>query len=126
MPGFVVGLILCFMVWLRARHDTSTAPRASARAIGRSLVIAIPALVLPFLIRGAVVGGVATATEVSTIGIVYSAFAGLFIYREFDWRRLVPMLVRTAALTGAILLIVGAATAMAWAIIDRTGLPNTN
>ncbi len=116
MPGFVVGLILCFMVWMRARHDNTTVPRASARAIGRSLVIAVPALVLPFLIRGAVVGGVATATEVSTIGIVYSALAGLLVYREFDWRRLVPMLVRTAALTGAILLIVGAATAMAWAI----------
>lgn len=115
MPGFVVGLILCIMVWMRARHDT-TAPRASAGAIGRSLVIAIPALVLPFLIRGAVVGGVATATEVSTIGVVYSALAGLLVYRQFDWRRLVPMLVRTAALTGAILLIVGAATAMAWAI----------
>jgi len=90
LPGFVVGLILCFMVWMRARHDTNTVPRASAGAIGRSLVIAVPALVLPFLIRGAVVGGVATATEVSTIGIVYSALVGLLVYREFDWRRLVP------------------------------------
>jgi tripartite ATP-independent transporter DctM subunit len=116
LPGFVVGVILCAMVWRRARHDTDLPARASAGAIGRSLVVAIPALVLPFLIRGAVVGGVATATEVSTIGIVYATLVGLCIYREFDWRRLVPMLVRTASLTGAILLIVGAATAMAWAI----------
>ena len=87
MPGFVVGLILCAMVWMRARHDTEhRAARVRVRAIGRSFVIAIPALVLPFLIRGAVVGGIATATEVSTIGIVYSALAGLFIYRQFDWR----------------------------------------
>jgi tripartite ATP-independent transporter DctM subunit len=79
-------------------------------------VIAIPALALPFLIRGAVVGGIATATEVSTIGIVYSVLAGLLIYRKFDVARLLPMLVQTASLTGAILLIVGAATSMAWAI----------
>jgi TRAP-type C4-dicarboxylate transport system permease large subunit len=72
-------------------------------------VIAIPALALPFLIRGAVVGGIATATEVSTIGIVYSVLAGLLIYRKFDVGRLLPMLVQTASLTGAILLIVGAA-----------------
>ena len=32
---------------------------------------------LPFVIRAAVVGGVATATEVSTIGIIYSVLAGL-------------------------------------------------
>jgi tripartite ATP-independent transporter DctM subunit len=116
LPGLVVGLILCGVVWTRARRDEQRGQQASARVIGRSLVIAIPALALPFVIRGAVVGGVATATEVSTIGIVYSAVAGLCIYRQFDWRRLLPMLVQTASLSGAILLIVGAATAMAWAI----------
>ena len=41
---------------------------------------------LPFVIRTAVVEGVATATEVSTIGIVYTRSCGLFIYRQFDWR----------------------------------------
>jgi tripartite ATP-independent transporter DctM subunit len=116
LPGLVVGLILCAVVFARARRDEQRGQRASARVIGRSLVIAIPALTLPFVIRGAVVGGIATATEVSTIGIVYSTIAGLLIYRQFDWRRLMPMLVQTASLTGAILLIVGAATAMAWAI----------
>jgi TRAP-type C4-dicarboxylate transport system permease large subunit len=38
------------------------------------------------------------------------------VYRQFDWARIAPMLVQTASLSGAILLIVGAATAMAWAI----------
>jgi TRAP-type C4-dicarboxylate transport system permease large subunit len=71
---------------------------------------------LPFLIRAAVIEGVATATEVSTIGIVYAILAGLLIYRRFPWRRLGPMLVETAALSGAILLIIGAATGMAWAL----------
>jgi TRAP-type C4-dicarboxylate transport system permease large subunit/TRAP-type C4-dicarboxylate transport system permease small subunit len=116
LPGLVVGLILCSVVWFRARTDDQLPRRVPARTIGRSFVIALPALALPFVIRGAVVGGIATATEVSTIGIVYSVAAGLFIYRQFDWRRLLPMLVQTSALTGAILLIVGAATAMAWAI----------
>jgi TRAP-type C4-dicarboxylate transport system permease large subunit len=68
------------------------------------------------VIRAAVIEGVATATEVSTIGIVYSALAGLLIYRQFPWRRLYPMLIETAALSGAILLIIGAATGMAWAL----------
>ena len=68
------------------------------------------------MIRAAVIEGVATATEVSTIGIVYSVLAGLLIYRQFPWRRLYPMLIETAALSGAILLIIGAATGMAWAL----------
>jgi tripartite ATP-independent transporter DctM subunit len=90
--------------------------RASWREIGRLLLIAIPALALPFIIRAAVIEGVATATEVSTIGIVYAVVAGLLIYRQFHWKRLLPMLVETASLSGAILLIIGAATGMAWAL----------
>ena len=117
LPGVVLGLTLCAVVWLRYRNeDLSHVQRASARQIGRSLLIAVPAIALPFVIRAAVVEGVATATEVSTIGVVYSVLAGLLIYRRFEWRRLLPMLVETASLSGAILLIIGAATAMAWSL----------
>jgi TRAP-type C4-dicarboxylate transport system permease large subunit len=82
----------------------------------RSLVVALPALLLPFVIRAAVVQGVATATEVSTIGIVYAAIVGILFYRQFPLNRIYPMLVTTAGLSGAILLIIGAATGMAWAL----------
>ncbi|MGY2047179.1 TRAP transporter large permease [Methylobacterium sp. JK268] len=117
LPGVVLGITLCSLVWWRYRgEDLSHVRRATGREIGRALVIAIPALALPFVIRFAVVEGIATATEVSTIGIVYAVLAGLLIYRQFNWRRLYPMLVSTASLSGAILLIIGAATGMAWAL----------
>jgi len=117
LPGFVVGVVLCAVVWTRARNsDHAVPPRAPASVMARSFIVALPALALPFLIRGAVVDGVATATEVSTIGIVYAVVAGVCIYREFDISLLIPMLVRTASLSGAILLIIGAATGMSWAI----------
>ena len=134
LPGLVVGAILCFVVWRRNRgEDLSHVTKASAREIARTFVVALPAIALPFVIRAAVIEGVATATEVSTIGIAYAALAGLLIYRTFDWRRLYPMLVETAALSGAILLIIGAATSMAWSLTQSgfsrdlaaamTGLP---
>lgn len=121
LPGLVLALTLCVVVWARYRHeDLSEVQRPSFRVIGRSLVIAAPALALPFVIRAAVVEGVATATEVSTIGIVYSLVVGLLIYRRFDWKRLVPMLIDTAALSGAILFIIGTATGVAWCL-TRSG-----
>ncbi|WP_027532710.1 TRAP transporter large permease subunit [Bradyrhizobium sp. WSM3983] len=117
LPAIVLAIGLCAVVWWRYRkEDLSHVQRATGREIGRAFLIAIPAIALPFVIRAAVVEGVATATEVSTIGIVYSILAGLLIYRQFDWRRLYPMLVETAALSGAILFIIGAATGMAWAL----------
>jgi tripartite ATP-independent transporter DctM subunit len=134
LPGIVLAIMLCVVVWWRYRgEDLSHVKRATKREIGRAFVIAIPAIALPFVIRAAVVKGVATATEVSTIGIVYSVLAGLLIYRQFSWRRIYPMLIETAALSGAILLIIGAATGMAWALTQSgfsaslakfmTGLP---
>jgi tripartite ATP-independent transporter DctM subunit len=117
LPALVLAVMLCVVVWRRYRNeDLSHVQRASLGTIASTFLVALPAIALPFVIRAAVIGGVATATEVSTIGIVYSALAGLLIYRKFDWRRLYPMLTETAALSGAILLIIGAATGMAWAL----------
>jgi tripartite ATP-independent transporter DctM subunit len=90
--------------------------RAPLRQVWSSFLVALPALALPLLIRSAVIEGAATATEVSTVGVVYTGLAGLLFYRRFDWRRLYPMLVETASLSGAILFIIGTATAMAWAL----------
>ncbi|MFV0280662.1 MAG: TRAP transporter large permease subunit [Rhodoblastus sp.] len=121
LPGAVLMLVLGLVVrWQAHREQRPTTPRAPGHEIRRLFVLALPGLALPFLIRAAVVEGVATATEVSTIGIVYAAFVGLvgvvFFKQRIEWGRLWPMLVDTAALSGAILIIIGAATAMAWAL----------
>src|SRR5438270_3898476 len=103
LPAAVLAVALGAVVWRRYRgEDLSHVRRPGAREIGRSLLIALPALALPFVIRAAVIGGVATATEVSTLGIAYSVVAGLLIYRQFPCRRLYPMLIETASLSGAI------------------------
>lgn len=125
LPGVVLGIALCAVVWFRCRkEDLSHVRKASAAQIGRAFLVALPALALPFLIRAAVVEGVATATEVSTLGIAYAVLAGLLLNRGTQWRRLFPMLVETAALTGAILLIIGTATGMAWSL-TQSGFSTT-
>ncbi len=117
LPALIGALALGLVAFLRAKGDIGRAPRrATVREVMRAFIAAVPALVLPLLIRWAVVTGVATATEVSTIGIVYTVLISLLVYRRFDWRRLLPVLVETASLSGAILTILGTATAMAWAL----------
>lgn len=117
VPALVLGLMLCLLVFWRTRQDDlSHVKRATGQEIARALAIALPALALPFVIRAAVVEGVATATEVSTIGIAYCILAGLIFYRNFEWFRVRELLAETASLSGAILLIIGTATAMAWAL----------
>ncbi len=117
LPAAVAALALAALVFVRARASGAGGmARPPAREILRRCLVALPALVLPLLVLGAVVLGVATATEVSTLGIAYAVVIGLLVYRRFDWRRIPSMLVETASLTGAILLIIATATAMAWAL----------
>src|SRR6266481_1294689 len=99
LPGVVLAITLSVLVWWRYRmEDLSHVRRSSPREIAWAFLIALPAIALPFLIRAAVIEGVATATEVSTVGVVYTGLAGLLFYRRFEWRRLYPMLVETASL----------------------------
>lgn len=117
LPSLILAAALCFVIWLRYRkEDLSGVRRPAWREIARSFVVALPALVLPIFIRFAVVEGVATATEVSTIGIVYSMIVGVVIHRRLPLRELASALVSAASLSGAILFITGTATAMAWSL----------
>lgn len=119
--GFVVAMVLLAALLVlarwKARHEvTAGLRRAPFKTIGRIGLIAAPALILPFLIRSIVGGGVATATEVSTIAVLYAMIIGQVLYGGLTRGKLYAMLVETAALSGAILLILGAASAMAWTI----------
>ena len=117
LPALLLALCLCAVVYFKTRsEDLTGVQRHPLPEILRLGLVAAPALILPFLIRWAVVFGVATATEVSTLGIAYTIVAGIFVYRRFPLNRLYPALIETVSLSGAILLIIAAATAMAWAL----------
>lgn len=116
LPSIVLGITLCLLVrWRYRNEDLSSVRRANKKEVWKSFILAIPALALPFFIRAAVVGGVATATEVSTIGIVYCLIAGMF-YGGMQWSRMKSLLIETASLSAAIMFIIGCATAMSWSL----------
>lgn len=124
--GVVVAMVLLVALaalarWKARNEATDGVKRAPFITVRRTLMVAGPALLLPFLIRGAVGGGVATATEVSTLAVAYAMVAGIFLYGGFSLRKFYDMLVETAALTGAILIILGTALSMAW-VIAQSGV----
>lgn len=123
--GFAIAMVLLLALAIlarwKARHEDMTGVRrVSLSVIGKTALIAGPALVLPFIIRGAVGGGVATATEVSTIAVLYALIIGMILYGGISPKKFYAMFVETAALSGAILMILGTALAMAWAL-TQTG-----
>jgi tripartite ATP-independent transporter DctM subunit len=117
LPAVVCSVFLILVaLWNAKRDNVTLAKRATPAVIGKAFLVAIPGLLLPLLIRYFVVAGIATATEVSVVGILYTLLVGVLVYREFKWRQLYPTLVDTVALAGAILLIIATATSMGWAL----------
>jgi tripartite ATP-independent transporter DctM subunit len=119
--GFVIAMVLLvsllLLARLKARHeDMSGARRPTFKLVGKLLLVAAPAFTLPFLIRSAVGGGFATATEVSAVAVLYALIVGHLMYGGVGRRKFYEMLVDTASLSGAILLILGTASGMAWAV----------
>jgi tripartite ATP-independent transporter DctM subunit len=124
LPALVGALALAAVIYFRSRGEhVPQLPRVKTSQAARLFAIALPALALPVLIRSAVVYGVATATEVATVGVLYSVICGISVYRQFPLRRLYPILVATASLAGCILFIIGMATAMSWAL-TQSGFSN--
>lgn len=116
MPAILLAIILAILARFRVPDQTSIQARTSARKIFRSFLYALPALILPFVIRFSVIDGIATATEVATIGIVYSLILGFVFYGGFSLSALYACAAKAIGLSGAIMFVIAIATAMSWAL----------
>ncbi len=91
-PAFMIAMVLLLVLavlarW-KARHENMEgAKRTPWPLVGKAALIAAPALVLPFLIRSLVGGGVATATEVSTIAVLYAMIIGAVLYGGISFKK---------------------------------------
>lgn len=129
--GIVVAMILLMTLivvarWKARSENLENTKRPAWSHIGRLFLFAAPALALPFVIRSAVGEGIATATEVSTIAVIYALIAGHFLYGGITPKKFYSMLVETAALSGAVLVILGTASAMAWTITQSGAVQTLN
>jgi C4-dicarboxylate transporter DctM subunit len=115
IPGAIVGFGLMISVYIVARRR-GYAPSGSTfnlRVTCLAFTDAIWALATPVLILGGIYSGVFTPTEAATVSVLYSLLVGLFVHRELDIRKLPGILVNAAVTTGAVLIILGFATAFA-------------
>lgn len=120
LPAIVMAIILCIVVFFRSRGDHHVPQaRPSLTEILKLLVTSSPAIALPFIIRSAVVEGIATATEVATIGVAYAVMLGVLVnYKELPafLRRFWIACVDSASLTASILLVLAGVTGMSFAL----------
>jgi tripartite ATP-independent transporter DctM subunit len=117
MPGIYIAIALWLAWWWEVRKESIVPPaRKSGKDLGRAVVDAFWALVLPFIIIFGLRFGVFTPTEAAVVAAVYSLIVSVFIYRELTFRQLYAVFVTAAKTTSVVMFLVAAALVSAWLI----------
>jgi tripartite ATP-independent transporter DctM subunit len=93
-------------------------PSAGCVTIAETLragLAALPSLFLIVLVIGGILGGIFTATEAGAIAVLY-AWALSAAYREIALRDVYPILLRSAATTAIVMLLIAGSVAMSWVL----------
>lgn len=115
VPGLLLGLALAAVnhaVSLR-RDYRGRERRAGGAELLRSMGVALPALVMPIIILGGILGGVFTPTEAGAVASAYALALGLLL-RRLSAGGLYRVFVRAAVTTSSVLLIVAMASLFGW------------
>jgi C4-dicarboxylate transporter, DctM subunit len=119
IPAIVLGVAITVGIIVRARRRElpGAGTRFDLRAALKAVPASVPALLVPVIVVGSIIGGITTPTEGSSIAVIYGLLAAAFVYRALKpvvlWR-----LLRDAAVTsGMILLILATANLLTQAFV---------
>ena len=115
VPGLLIALAQMATVHVYATmRGYPTYARATLREAFCAMVVAVPAMMTPFIIIGGKIFGWFTATESACIAVLYAAALSLIVYREMDLKGLYLALLDTGKLAAVALFCVGTASAFGW------------
>lgn len=114
VPGLMMAGALAVTNHLLSRAHGRGEGRRPWGAFLREEWSVFPALLLPFIILGGIHGGVFTPTEASAVAAFYALAVGFLVTRTLTVAMLPGILVRTALMTSAVLLIISMASLFAW------------
>jgi C4-dicarboxylate transporter, DctM subunit len=118
IPATVLAIALIVAVVIRSRIKGfhKGPPFRLGRAL-RTMPLAIPALMVPVIVVGGIVGGIASPTESASLAVVYAFAVALFVYHTIGWRSCWIALRDATLIAGMILFMIAAANLLSQAIV---------
>lgn len=128
VSGLGIGLFLTFALMIlvsiiakKRGYQPLTTDPFTLKAFWDAFKEAFLPLCLPVIIIGGIRMGVCTPTEAGAVAVAYAMFLG-FLYREMTFKDVLTGLRDTVITTSSIMLIVGAASALAW-VLTKERIP---
>src|SRR5574342_569786 len=121
IPGLMIGLGMMAIIYVLARKRDYPVRkvRMTAREFWVRTKRAIPALIMPIVVLGGILGGAFTATEAGAVAVMYALFVGLFVTKELRLRDIPPALLKAGVTTSVVFLLIATANAVSWLLTTQ-------
>lgn len=126
IPGMLIGFSLmglCYLVCKKKGYGPSINHGFSWRDVVFTFKRSVLAILTPLVIVGGIVTGVFTPTESAMIGVFYSLFVAIYVYREMSWNQLPKVIVDSAKTTAKLVIIIASASVFSYISISE-GVPD--
>jgi C4-dicarboxylate transporter DctM subunit len=122
IAGIVPGVILTILFFaiiavMGFIYNYPQTEKQTLRQRTTTVMHASPTLLIPIVIVGSILGGLANATEAAAVGTVAAAVIGRYWTREFDFSKLPEMLLRAGVYSAIVLFLVAAASVFSWVLV---------
>lgn len=121
IPGIMMGLGMMGIAYFIARKRQYPIRKGhlTAREFLGRLWRVVPALMMPVIVLGGILGGVFTPTEAGAVAVMYAVLVGLFVTRELKLSDIPPALLRAGTTTAIVFLLIATANGVSWLLSTR-------
>ena len=123
IPGLLLGAgLMTYMYFVAKKRHYPLEKKASLKEILQGAWVALPALFMPVIIMGGILGGAFTPTEAAGVVAAYALIVGGIFYRKIKVRRIPDILLNSSVESAMVMLLLGLSEPFAW-IIAAEQLP---
>ncbi|MCT9809997.1 TRAP transporter large permease [Acidovorax sp. Be4] len=118
LPGILLTLL--FFGVIACMGLIYNYPRSAKRTLrerAMTVLTSSPTLLIPLVIVGSILTGLANPTEAAAVGAVSAVLVGRYVTREFKYSDLSAIMLRSAIYSAIVLFLVAAASVFSWLLI---------
>ncbi len=120
VPGILLAAaLMLYIYYVAKKRGYPKENRASFSEILAGAWKALPALLMPVIIMGGILGGAFTPTEAAGVVVVYALIVGGVFYRKIKWNRIPDILLNSGIESAMVMLLIGLSEPFSWIIASE-------
>lgn len=118
IPGLLLTVIFCFVIALMGFvYNYPKGEDWTLKQRARIVLNAMPTLLIPIIIVGSILTGIANPTEAAAVGVVAAFLVGRYWIGDLSYADIPKMLLKSGIYSAVVLFLVAAAAVFSWVLV---------